>query len=221
MTLEVFTACYFADTAPIARCVESCQRLGYKQTLYGRGENWPGLFEGKIVRLLRELENATADVICYADGDSWFLRGPDALQEAFNYYDCDVLVGGERQCFPLGEFASKFDRTAEYPFPNSGNFMGKREALKAVLAAMMKLSPPAHGSNDQAYWLMALPTDRWKVDADCLAFFSTSDDTIEKIISESAQMAWNCATQTYPCLVHFNGGGKDERIREWDRVIGL
>ena len=225
MTLEIFTPCFYPNKQSIERLERSCQRFGYNLIPYGVGENWNGLVHGEIIRFRQAIEHSTADVVCKVDGaDAWFLRGPEALLEAFEHYQCDVLIGGERQCWPLGDMAGKFDQSGQYPFPNGGNFMGRREAMKVALDDLMKLSLNEHQGNDQAHWLTYLPKPGISVDTECRAFFQTSNDGFNgvfPIFRKGDSEFMNVMTFTCPCLVHFNGGGKDERIAEWDRVVGL
>ena len=221
MTLEIYTPCFYDNTQPIERLAKSCERLGYALIPYGVGELWPGLVNAEIIRFRQTIERSTADLVCRADGaDGWFIRPPESLLDAFEFYGKDVLIGGERQCWPFDLMHHKFDYERQYPYPNGGNVIGKRESVKAALDELVKLSLPEHCGNDQAHWLTWLPQDNVAIDTDCRAFFSTSNDNLTEMCGRDMGRLLNKATYTYPCLVHFNGGGKDERIAEFERLFG-
>jgi len=217
LKLQVYSACFYSDSTPAKRLVESCERFGLPLTLYGVGETFQNWYHAKVIRLREELEKSDADIVLYTDAaDSWFLHA-DSFVEKFNRFDTRLVVSSERNCWPDGSLHSKFrPDIGSYRYPCAGQFVGYRESILVMFDAFYGWD---YGHNDQAYWLK-LMADRCfdaKVDSNCILFQTMDSERLDDTMQKCLGRLWNVETSTMPCLVHFNGGSKHERIAEFDR----
>jgi len=201
--------------------MESCQRFGLNSHLYGMGEDWPWLYEAKVVALRAEIEKLDSDYILVSDGDdAFFLAGEDEILDKFKASRARILISADRQ---QAEGDAKWpqsilrDRYPKSPTPwrycNSGGYLGKREDILDLLHAMFDVERPDYipiwrsrdWSNDQfrmsIVYLNGYPLT---VDTECRLFQTMG-------CVEDGEMEWNGArvsnlrTGSTPCHIHFNG----------------
>lgn len=220
--LKVLTACFyppFADTHFRLRSTSGI--FGVPIHCYGIGERFESWRQAKVTRLIQELESVHEQYMLYTDAsDTWFTGGKDAIMEGFASYGARLLISAERECYPFPDLHDQFpDDVGVYRFPNAGQFMGETAYVLDVLRDIDATYHGRHDYNDQAYWLCGFADGRiqdGKIDHQCRVFQTTANETIGEDIEFSQGVARlrNMITGTNPSLVHFNGGGKEERMNE-------
>ncbi len=232
-SIYVTTACFYPTEQPIWRLRKSCEHFGIPLHPYGVGETFVSWRHAKNVRLVEELETIK-DRYAYAiytDGaDTWFLDGLERIWEQFEmmlyaleYYGKTVqtIVSGETECYPCAELHNWFPKDGGiYRFPNAGQFFGKTEFLIDKLREIDDAYKKLDDYNDQSYWLRAFADGRMDdvvIDTRATLFHTMSSlgmeftaETVGNRIYVTDLHAWYA-----PCAIHFNGGGKEERMQEW------
>ena len=114
----------------------SLSQNGYQNVhIVGQGEKWinPGWKILKYLELLRKI-NSSNRLFCLVDSnDLFFVRGPNALIEAYQKCGSDVIISAERN--PTVEGSTEFFSKVNSPFryPNSGMLCGTGDALISIL----------------------------------------------------------------------------------------
>jgi hypothetical protein len=126
--------------------VESCRRHDTPLVVLRRDGPWVAnaLKIGMLHRHLSTAEYGPGDVILVVDAfDVVIEAGPDALLAAFAAFDADVVFSAEANFYfrdkPVRPFYWKhYPRGATpYNYLNSGTFIGRAEALRDLLQAML------------------------------------------------------------------------------------
>jgi len=227
--LCVFTCDYSFPPADCSLLRNSCARVGIELHMYGHGQPWPGFPLAKIRGARQFLATRREDYALFVDStDTFILSTATAILESFAQLDTNILVSGEKNCWPLSDFALRYphpgaqdDPGTPWRFVNSGGWMGLRTALIEALGEMDSIfvSLARQGgfrSNcDQSCWVeWVLSNHRHDiysyVDARCQIFQCMWRTT------EMLDSGLNSVTGTKPSVWHFNGGAEvKEGMRTW------
>lgn len=225
-SIAVLTAAFYPSTAPLWRLERSCKQFGITLHPYGVGEPFVSWAHAKIGRLIKAIEPIDAEIVLYTDAaDTWFLTHLAEIEQRFRRTGANVLVSGEKECYPLRELGERFP-VAEYRYPCAGQFMGYRNRLLEVLRLLEELPVPRESSNDQTKWVVGIAErllgDDVIVDTRAEIFQTTaSESKVTLAMNEPLNRIQNIKTGTHPCLLHFNGGGdKEGRMKPyWDECL--
>lgn len=194
--------------------VNSCNFFKLPLHLYGQGEPWPGLFEGKIKRLRREVETLKSTYILVCDSSDTFVLGnKEDLLTKFLGINAPLVVSAEKNCWPQPSLASYFPKIdSQWCYLNSGGYMGRKEDIVSVLDYMsrMPISEAIYRSKDwenDQFRLSLVYVDSVssiKLDTRC-ELFQTMGNVKEGELEFRGNMLRNLVTNTYPLVVHYNG----------------
>jgi hypothetical protein len=163
-----------------------------------------------------------ADYVIYTDSwDLVFAASPQEIIQRYFSFNVDLVVNTERNCFPL-TYKDEFDKIqapTDFKYLNSGFVVGKTDALLACLEAMDLPNVPAdyydaekkcniHFEDQtllQEVFLKQPVT--MALDYYCTLSQTLHDAKIEEFDFSEARIK-NIATNSYPCVFHFNGGAK-------------
>ena len=213
---DLETRVFATDTARAAEALEAYGKLGYRPQVLGAGEEgWDTSGPGGIRKLhwlRRELQSdqdLRRSVVLAVDGyDTLPVVAAAELLNRFGGMESDIVIAGERACWPDKTLAARFDQLAgddpaPYRYPCSGTFMGFGEDILAALDA--GLDDPHH--DDQLY-LQQRILDRpeaWRIDREAYLFQSLAH--ADEDIQRRGGWPLNHATRCYPALLHANGPG--------------
>lgn len=221
--LTVLSPCYFETKQPLRRLVESCQPRGLTLRTYGDGQLFSNWMNVKLHDLVPQVEACETEYVLYADGqDVIALRDERPIVELLKAAGA-VVVAGERHCYPDDSMFEAFPEcSTDYRWPNAGLFGGRKETLLECLRTMKEKY--AEGGNDQLAWCKAIAARAIPAVIDYYAnLFQTMDGetlNVSMVIDPNVGMVQNASTGAYPCFVHFNGGDKENRMREFEQWIG-
>lgn len=241
MKLSVITACLFLDRQPIHWLDDSCKRFGIDLRPYGIGESWTSWPNVKVTRMLECFKREKADGYThtlYTDGrDSFFVR---PLKVAIDAYEGmgkpSCLMATEPANYPRPELTDLFpDPGHKFRYLGAGQFIGELDYLIWAWE-MLQRDYPDGGTepNNESGWMChAFVTGKFgegfKLDTDCQIFQSAGNEDclVGKDVFVSSDGLFNRITDSYPCIVHFNGGyshpetGKEPAIRPvWEALFG-
>lgn len=200
-----------------------CMVIDYK-------ENWGGLLT-KSKWLYRAIRDGYINSELIAFVDSWdmiFTCPPEELFEKYKAFDADIVVSTERNCFPpdLKDEFDKIKAPTDYKYLNSGLVIGKTESIKKCFESVDILSMPDDHFDpvlqrnihpeDQTLWqnLFLKQEANIKLDYYQQLCQTLHDATIDEFDLTEERIK-NKITNSYPCILHFNGGAKSNmELRE-------
>lgn len=228
--LAVLTACFHYNDEPIYRLQNTCEKFGVQFFYYGLREKFTNWRQAKLERLrqiLPELVEQT-EYILFTDGfDSFLLRDPEGLIEAFNSYNAPLLVSAEKSCAPIATLADEYPVSpTKFRFVNGGGFMGRTADVSRIVGTMEARyrnyhRPEFQFGNDQIDWTYAFLEKDLKIalDTQCKIFLSMGE-------VEPTEYEWDnkglkvLESGEYPYVIHFNGpkGGDTINQKNMDTI---
>lgn len=204
---------------------QSSDRYKIPNTNIGDGVAWEGgdmtaFGGGHKINLVREHIKTLPDndLVLFVDGyDVFFADNIETITERFLGFNCDILFGAERYCWPDDTLRLLFPETGTpNRYLNSGVYMGTVLSLKRFFDA--STGPIPNDSDDQLWmqkeylshinpesshdWSLTL-----KLDTESY-IFQCDDDKVQRV----GNQLFNPSTQCYGCLYHGNGGD-DAKVR--------
>lgn len=238
--IKVVLACLFPNTDPLWMMLHTCKRFGIEPLLYGQCETYKGWVDIKIKLLrdaAREVKAAGFSHILYTDArDAWFCRDLHYVAETYNNYGAPpLMLGTQYRQFPGME---KWYR--EYPevqrgfrYPATPGIIADAEVLADALDWMYRTYPfgaDRLGSfpDDDPAWWCSFDRDRpgELVLEHYNKIFMNVGDMPDGEWDIRDGLAYNKITDTYPAILHFNGGyshalyGKWEALEKYWRAFG-
>ena len=218
--------CVFAsDPAQAGEALTAYGKLGYHPRVLGSGEPGWDTAGPDGIRKLRWLREALVEdeaprqsVVLAVDGyDTLPVVSGEELLRRFAGMGSDLVIAGERTCWPEKTLAARFDTLAggdpaPYRYPCSGTFMGFGEDM---LAALQDVDNPQHG-DDQLYLQRRILDDPapWRIDREAYVFQSLSH--AEGDVDRRDGWPFNSTTRCYPALLHANGPSNLDTARPLD-----
>ncbi len=224
MTTTVVTVTNRIPTEPYYRFgawKESLARFGEEPVVLGMDEPWAGLVS-KPRHLLKWLRSGVCKSDCLVFCDSWdvlFIKSPDKIAAEWDTLGRPWICGAERALFPPGDESPWPKSGSPYRFLNSGAIISTPDDMRLVLEAMdPDALPDDHEvtpgvmfhSNDQA-WLQALFLKQpipMRLDTECRFIWNLCDVPTTSA-GFFARGVHNLETNTYPGILHANGGAKE------------
>ena len=213
---DLDTRVFATDTGRAAEALEAYGKLDYRPQVLGAGEEgWDTSEPGGIRKLhwlRRELqsdEDLRRSVVLAVDGyDTLPVVSGAELLRRFAGMESDIVIAGERTCWPDKTLAARFDKLAgddpaPYRYPCSGTFMGFGEDILTALDAGLD---DAH-RDDQLYLQQRIldNPEPWRIDREAYLFQSLAH--ADEDIHRRGGWPLNHATRCYPAVLHANGPG--------------
>lgn len=200
--------------------MDSARRHGIIPLLYGLNavmEAHSGNIQGPDV--IELLERRTEKIIMAVDcADVLFLTDAEEILTKFESLNTELIYSTERECWPniarTWEILNAFDGYSKCL--NAGGWIGHREYAIHCLKEAIRLY--RHNPPDKSYdidgmqaWManvIAYGGPNVGLDRNCVIFQTTSGISLDDLQYEKTKMGkrlYNTVTNTYPCVVHFNG----------------
>jgi hypothetical protein len=201
----------------VRELLATARLYGVHVELLGQGTKWqgkdprdgPGAGGYKFVLLGRELATrgvSDDQIVLFVDGYDVVFNGPllDYLDAMGKHPGCDMLVAGERVCWPNSSLQRHFPMTTSpYRFPNSGCILARAGALKQLCEGVRS------ADDDQeklTSFIMSNPA-RVRIDHTCSVFQTLSDVSLTEFSVEIGKsVVLNKTFSTRPMCIHGNGG---------------
>jgi hypothetical protein len=196
------------------RELEATARLyGVHVELLGMGTKWQGPLpsEGKsggykLILLARALAKVpNGETVLFLDGYDVVFNGPLMdYKDSLSRNQCELLVAGERVCWPNQSLQRKFPvTTSPYRFPNSGCLLGKAGILKELCKGVK----PSDDDQEILSKFVLRNADRCHIDHTCCVFQTLTDVTLSEFSFEIGKsIILNKSFSTRPMVIHGNGG---------------
>lgn len=167
---------------------------------------------GIKINLLREAlkSHDDNDLILFLDGYDTFILGDwDEIEARFLGFGCDMVFSAETTCWPDSQLSHLFQADTDYKFLNSGTFIGRAGAIKALIAEEI-----TNLDDDQRYITTKyLSGDHnIRLDTECYIFQTHADNVVIK-----NGFTYNDHTNCYAVIYHGNGG--ENAIAKLDEVF--
>ena len=150
------------------------------------------------------------DLIMFLDGyDTFIADDLRSIQERFLGFGADMVFSAETTCWPDAELADKFSAHTEFKYLNSGTFIGRAGAIKALIADELEDT-----DDDQRYITKKYLEGNHdiKLDTECYIFQTHFENAVIK-----NGMIFNPSTGCYSCVYHGNGG--ENAISKLDSIF--
>jgi hypothetical protein len=171
----IYVYTFYTDDARICYLQESAS-LCNMQISYLKNDTWNGYID-KIVAMQNILQkHSPNDIICFIDAyDVLINQNLEYLAEKFNYYNCDLLIGAELNCFPDKYKFLYPDINSKYKYVNSGGYIGYKYALDHLFnwKSHHEIFNICHDGGDQSYfteYFISNHSHKIKLDTECLIF---------------------------------------------------
>jgi hypothetical protein len=180
---------------------------------YLKKEYWGGYVD-KITTIDNIIKShKDEDIIGFIDAyDVITNQNEEYILEKFHSYNCDLLLGGELNCFPskYQEFYPK-NSISNYKYVNSGGYIGYKKALQELFNWIPydEIHRICRDGGDQSffkeYYIFNHNNKNVKIDSKCLIFQNMHFVDWNEMSIINGKI-YNKIMDTYPCFIHFNGG---------------
>lgn len=193
-------------------------------------DKWEGYYDKikYIIDAIRVLPDD--DIVCFVDSfDVIAFASEEEIVERFLEYDRDLVVSGERDCFPES-YREEHPKLYEYNnFVNSGGYIGYKRAIWEMFhwKPQEEIKQTCTEGGDGLYFMKYYT-----------AFYMTNKITMDNaqlIFQTMFTVPWrDCFIQnkrfynrrrgTKPCFVHFNGGSHatiEKHGKEGESVLSI
>jgi hypothetical protein len=148
------------------------------------------------------------DIIVFTDAwDVIYYNDTAALLDRYKLFNKDIVVGGEKVCWPDSDKAKEFTDTADKPFPylNSGGYIANVKGLKKILANYDESTEV----DDQRFWIDMYfkNKDTIVLDTNATIFLNTCATDKNNYDVSNNKFIYK-ETNTQPLLIHANGVDK-------------
>jgi hypothetical protein len=190
----------------------SVKRLGLDFAVIGLGQKWEG-FGSKIIWTKQWLEankHLGYTHFFFVDGyDTAFLKSP--IVKYGKLFKDKIVFSAEKNCWPEPTLSQHYpDANSLFKYLNSGSYVSP----VADWLEIVNRFEVSHADDDQLYFTKIFLQDKKIVlDYSCRIFqsYAFTDETDLKLIPQWGAIK-NLHSDSYPCIVHFNGKCIDENI---------
>lgn len=234
--ITVVVPCLFPNTMPIWMLLESANRFGIPVRPFGIGKTYNGWVDMKVHKLKEEAFNCETSHILYTDArDAWFLQDLDHITDCYNKLGApEILLSAQSDVFCT--YAKWYDgipwnMEEVFRYVGTPGQLCKADSLVRVLDWMTEnhhLGEDENGlpDDDPPWWIefMRAHPGVVKFDHKCSIFMnagSSLPDQMEMFghcLEFHGTRVYNKITDTYPAILHFNGGSSDALKGKWDQL---
>jgi hypothetical protein len=201
----------------------SCSRIGTVPAVLDPGPTYSPFNAGAVKwSLLYNYltgPHCPARHVLYVDShDLLFVHHLPMIMEKFRGFGARVVISADSDCWPYKELIQRHPRTANpYRFVNSGGILGEKDAFIEMLEGLGATKGQTRG-NDQGQ-LAIYFCENWTRDG-CLALDTKGDiwtslHFAEHVLELKNGMIRNKLSNTYPSIIHGNGGVNLDSIIEY------
>lgn len=226
--ITVSTACLYQNTEPIWMFMHTCRRFSIEPRFYGLGDTYSGWVDIMLARLMEEARTCPTSHILYTDSrDAFFLAGLDEVVEKYNSMGCPPLLISS-DCEGFSVYQSWYDKVPwdfarPFPYFQVGGKLCEAQALYEAISWMFerqKTGDWGEMPGDNPPWwcnFMAERPGEMSIDHNCEIFQTCTTNALEV---EDGRIR-NLATNSLPCILHFNGGYTDHVTGKWYRMESM
>lgn len=178
---------------------------------YLKNETWDGYVD-KIIAIDNIIKkHDDNDIICFIDAyDVLINNNLEYLLEKFKYYNCELLIGAELNCYPSHYKYMYPNIVSKYKYVNSGGYIGYKYAIQELFSwkSYNDIYKICSNGGDQSYfteYFISKQSDKIKLDSECLIFQNMHLVNWNELFFENGKLC-NAIMKTTPCFIHFNGG---------------
>ena len=180
---------------------------------------WNGYID-KIMSVANIINTHTDDdIICFIDAyDVLINQNIDYLLENFKYYNCDLLIGAELNCYPMKYKDSYPFINSDYRYVNSGGYIGYKYALQDLFnwKSYENICEICSDGGDQSYfteYFISKYSNKIRLDTECLIFQNMYLVNWSELTFDNGKL-YNQILEKRPCFIHFNGGSWQQNNHE-------
>ncbi len=235
--ITVAVSCLFPDTRPIWMMESTLKKFGYQYTPYGIGQQYRGWIDIKVQKLREEALKCPTSHILYSDArDAWFLAGPEEVADKYNSMGAPpLLLSAQPDIF--GSYAKWYegipwDMSKVFRYVGTPGQLCEAKALAEALGWMQDhyhigddtVDPQGLPDDDPAWWIefMRARPGELKFDHECAIFMNAgspmTEGMWENVLEIEDGRLHNKFTDSWPCLIHFNGGSSDALKGKWESL---
>lgn len=234
--ITVVVPCLFPNTIPIWMLMESANKFGIPVRPYGIGATYSGWIDIKVHKLKREAQRCETSHILYTDArDAWFLTDLEHIADRYNQLDCpDLLLSAQSDVF--GTYAKWYegipwDMSEDFRYVGTPGQLCKASALESALTWMTDnyhLGEDEHGlpDDDPPWWIEFMRAHPGEVQFDhkCSIFMNAGSrlggerEMWGDCLEFMGQYVYNRLTDTFPSILHFNGGASHALKGKWEQL---
>jgi len=206
----IYVYTFYTDETRINYLKESAL-LNNVEICYLKKDTWNGYVD-KIIAIDNIIKkHLNNDIICFIDAyDVLVNQNLEYLLQKFNYYNCDLLIGAELNCYPI-IYKEKYPSIkSKYKYVNSGGYIGYKHAIQDLFnwKSSDEIFNICLDGSDQAYfteYYISKHSDKIKLDTECLIFQNMHLVNWKELSFDNGKL-YNKILNKKPCFIHFNGG---------------
>lgn len=212
------TSTCFADLSNCALFTESCKKNNVIPHILMEGNN--------LNDLISFVEKIDAEYILHTDSFDVIMNRWDEIEVLARLRDSHILFATESNCYPNSNWSSHFEPITSWPYPNGGQYLGKKERIIDLWKEMMSgkwLIEYGGGTQEQIQRMFMAERIGYRLDYFCNIFQSMCGNSSAIIIKEWEKkykiynLAYNLETESFPMFLHFNG--RTQGIEEWFKKL--
>lgn len=203
--LHIFTL--YSDSSKLQYLNQSNVKINYIHCTKSPFHFHDKIFE--IKNIIKDIPDE--DIICFIDAyDVLVISNEHEIIDKFLQYKCNLLIGAELNCYPE-KYKSRFpeSKNSKYHYVNSGGYIGYKHAINKMFdwKNSDEIIEICKDGGDQAYVIEYYLNNIHfcKLDDKCLLFQNMCLVDLKEIYFQDHRV-YNSIMDTYPSIIHFNGG---------------
>lgn len=197
---------------------KSAKRCGYELEILGVGHQY--ISNGSKLKIVHDYLCTTqfspSTFIMFVDAyDCIFVRPyPDLVEEVYNLLGPNrMLIGSEKQCWPKPDWKARLYRGGTYPYLNSGTWIAEPTVAREVCRRLVRNRGYEYIDDQLLFQNDVISNNSAPyVVNDTEAEFTHCMYAAENDLHVKDMVVTNIKTNTYPFIVHGNGGADLSRL---------
>lgn len=222
--------CIYENEDQIWMYLVSCRRFGINPRLFGKGTRYSGWVDIMLRQMMHAAMDCPTSHMLYTDSsDAFFLAGLEEITEKYNAMGCPpLLIGADTQGFSTYQaWYDKVPWNEEKPFKyfQVGGMLCEAKALYEAICWMFERNQSGDWGEmpgDNPPWWCNFMVERPRelvIDHDCQIFQNCTNVEQSLVVAGVPELRiWNPITNSWPCVLHFQGGYSDQKTAKWYRM---
>jgi hypothetical protein len=231
--LTVILPCIYDSEEPLWMMMATCRRFGITPTFFGKGEVYAGWVDIMLVKLAEAARTCPTSHMLYSDSrDAFFLTGLREVVENYNAMGCPPLMLGS-DCVGFDSYKAWYDKvpwdkTKAFPYFQVGGKIGEAKAIYEAITWMLKKAKSGEWGempgDNPPYWcnFMVERPGELTIDHECQIFQNCTEAMhcldVREPLWWPIRRIYNSETDSWPCILHFNGGYTSQTEGKWYRM---